>query len=121
MTAHTDEARADEMALGGPGASGGRADRGREPRGGVIAWLKRVRRFVAFKGFSSLTRRIVLLNLAGLCALVSGILYLSEFRSGLIDARIQSLLVQGEIIAAAIASSAPVSYTHLTLPTNREV
>ncbi|MFG1242657.1 stimulus-sensing domain-containing protein [Xanthobacter versatilis] len=119
MTAHTDEARADEMAPGGPGASGGRAERGREPRGGVIAWLKRVRHFVAFKGFSSLTRRIVLLNLAGLCALVSGILYLSEFRSGLIDARIQSLLVQGEIIAAAIASSAQVETNAITLDPER--
>ncbi|MFS8035558.1 stimulus-sensing domain-containing protein [Xanthobacter sp. AM11] len=91
----------------------------REPRGGVLALLRRVRRFVAFKGFSSLTRRIVLLNLAGLCALVSGILYLSEFRSGLIDARIQSLLVQGEIIAAAIASSAQVETNAITLDPDR--
>lgn len=90
-----------------------------EPRGGVLAWLTRVRRFVAFKSFSSLTRRIVLLNLAGLCALVSGILYLSEFRSGLIDARIQSLLVQGEIIAAAIASSAQVETNTITLDPER--
>ena len=35
-----------------------------------------------------------------------GILYLSQFRAGLIEARIQSLLVQGEIMAGAIASSA---------------
>ena len=35
-----------------------------------------------------------------------GILYLSQFRAGLIDARIQSLLVQGEIMAGAIAASA---------------
>lgn len=91
----------------------------REPRGGVVGWFRRVRRFVAFKGFSSLTRRIVLLNLAGLCALVSGILYLSEFRSGLIDARIQSLLVQGEIIAAAIASSAQVETNTITLDPER--
>lgn len=54
----------------------------------------------------SLTRRIVFLNVAGLLALVVGILYLSQFRANLIDARVQSLVVQGEIIASAIAASA---------------
>ncbi len=87
---------------------------------GVLGLLRRIRRFVAFKSFSSLTRRIVLLNLAGLCALVSGILYLSEFRAGLIDARVQSLIVQGEIIAAAIASSAQVETSNaITLDPER--
>ncbi|WP_127090981.1 sensor histidine kinase [Aquabacter cavernae] len=86
---------------------------------GLFAALRRVPRFVAFKGFSSLTRRIVLLNLAGLCALVSGILYLSEFRAGLIDARVQSLLVQGEIIAAAIAASAQVETNAITIDPER--
>ena len=56
----------------------------------------------------SLTRRIVFLNVAGLLALVIGILYLSQFRAGLIDARVQSLMVQGEIVASAIAASATV-------------
>ena len=60
----------------------------------------------------SLTRRIVFLNVAGLLALVIGILYLSQFRAGLIDARVQSLLVQGEIIAGAIAASATVRAGH---------
>jgi two-component system, OmpR family, sensor histidine kinase ChvG len=59
-------------------------------------------------GFSSLTRRIVVLNLIGLAILVSGILYLNQFRAGLIDAKVQSLLTQGEIIARAIAASAGV-------------
>jgi two-component system, OmpR family, sensor histidine kinase ChvG len=62
--------------------------------------------FFARQSFSSLTRRIIFLNLTGLLALVIGILYLSQFRAGLIDARVQSLLVQGEIMAAAIAASA---------------
>lgn len=86
----------------------------RPPRG-FWSLLRRIRQFVAFKSFSSLTRRIVLLNLAGLCALVSGILYLSEFRAGLIDARVQSLLVQGEIIAAAVAGSAQVETNAITI------
>ena len=65
----------------------------------------------------SLTRRIVFLNVAGLLALVIGILYLSQFRAGLIDARVQSLVVQGEIIASAIAASATAdSYNSITDP-----
>ena len=57
---------------------------------------------------SSLTRRIVVLNLGGLVALLLGFLYLNQFREGLIDARVQSLQTQGEIIAAAVAASATV-------------
>ena len=68
---------------------------------GYSAW-----QFFVRQSFSSLTRRIVILNLAGLVALVTGVLYLSQFRAGLIDARVQSLLVQSEIIAGAIAASA---------------
>ena len=68
--------------------------------------------FFVRHSFSSLTRRIVFLNLAGLLALVIGILYLSQFRAGLIEARIQSLLVQGEIIAGAIAASATAEHGH---------
>jgi two-component system sensor histidine kinase ChvG len=69
--------------------------------------------------FSSLTRRIVFLNVTGLLALVIGILYLSQFRAGLIDARIQSLLVQGEIIAGAIAASATVETDTITIDPER--
>ncbi len=67
-----------------------------------------IARFLNFTIFSSLTRRIIVLNLAGLLVLVVGILYLNQWRAGLIDARVQSLRVQGEIIAAAIAASATV-------------
>lgn len=55
-----------------------------------------------------LTSRIVLLNLAGLIVLVTGILYFNQFRQGLIDARVESLLPQAHIIAAAVAGSASV-------------
>ncbi len=70
--------------------------------------LGAIRRFIDFTIFSSLTRRIIVLNLAGLLVLVVGILYLNQWRAGLIDARVQSLRVQGEIIAAAVAASATV-------------
>ncbi len=69
---------------------------------------RRVRRKFPIFGFSSLTRRIVVLNLAGLVLFVSGILYLNQFRAGLTDTKVQSLLVQGEIIAGAIAGTATV-------------
>ena len=65
-------------------------------------------RFLNVTIFASLTRRIVVLNLIGLLVLVVGILYLNQWRAGLIEARVQSLRVQGEIIAAAIAASATV-------------
>jgi two-component system sensor histidine kinase ChvG len=73
---------------------------------GLRGIAQRAWHFFASQTFSSLTRRIVSLNVAGLLALVIGILYLSQFRAGLIDARVQSLVVQGEIIAGAIAASA---------------
>ena len=69
--------------------------------------------------FSSLTRRIIFLNVTGLLALVIGVLYLSQFRAGLIDARIQSLLVQGEIIAGAVAASATVETDTITIDPER--
>jgi len=78
------------------------------------AWQFSVR-----QSFSSLTRRIIFLNVTGLLALVIGILYLSQFRAGLIDARVQSLLVQGEIIAGAIAASATVDSDAITIDPER--
>jgi two-component system sensor histidine kinase ChvG len=71
-------------------------------------WLRRALQFFTAQSSSSVTRRIVSLNVAGLLALSIGIIYLSQFRAGLIDARIQSLLVQSQIIAGAIAASATV-------------
>lgn len=73
---------------------------------GLRGVARRAWQFFVSQSFSSLTRRIVSLNVAGLVALVVGILYLSQFRAGLIDARVESLVVQGEIIAGAIAASA---------------
>jgi two-component system sensor histidine kinase ChvG len=75
--------------------------------------------FFVSQSFSSLTRRIVFLNLAGLVALVTGVLYLSQFRAGLIDARVQSLLTQSEIIAGAIAVSATVETDSITIDPER--
>ena len=65
--------------------------------------------------FSSLTRRILFFNLVALVVLVAGILYLNQFREGLIDARVESLLTQGEIIAGAISASATVDTNSITI------
>jgi two-component system sensor histidine kinase ChvG len=88
----------------------------RHDAGGIGRWAWQ---FFLGLSFSSLTRRIVFLNLTGLVVLVIGILSLSQFRAGLIDARIQSLLVQGEIIAAAIAASATVDPDSITIDPER--
>jgi two-component system, OmpR family, sensor histidine kinase ChvG len=88
-------------------------------RASQLAWLSRIflpiRRLLGHYVFSSLTRRILVLNLAALAVLVTGILYLNQFREGLIDARVESLMTQGEIIAAAIAASASVSTDAITV------
>jgi two-component system sensor histidine kinase ChvG len=75
------------------------------PRSGFMraAW-----RFFTHLSMSSLTRRIIFLNVTGLAVMMIGILYLSQFRAGLIDARVQSLMIQGEIIANAVAASGTI-------------
>lgn len=79
-----------------------------ETAGGRGGFLRSLRRFFGGYIFSSLTHRILFLNLAALGVLMSGILYINQFRDGLIDARVESLMIQGEIIAGAIAASANV-------------
>lgn len=74
----------------------------------LMALLQGASRVLDRTVFSNLTRRIVALNLAALVVLITGILFLNQWRAGLIDARVQSLRVQGEIISAAIAASATV-------------
>lgn len=82
---------------------------------GILHPLTYVRRLFGGIIFSSLTRRILFLNLAALLVLVSGILYLNQFREGLIDARVESLLTQGEIISGAIAASASIETDSITI------
>lgn len=65
--------------------------------------------------FASLTQRILILNLFGFAILVTGILFLNQFRAGLIEAKVQSLLTQGEIIASAIGASAAIDTGRVTL------
>lgn len=82
------------------------AEAGPSRAGKLLRGFMRIVRFAGLQAFSSLTRRIIVLNLAALLVLVSGILYLNQFRAGLTDARVTSLLTQGEIIAQTIAERA---------------
>ena len=103
-----------------PAVSGSdpQARRGAEPRYIRRSLKLRSRRFLrsaAVRLSSSLTRRILVLNLGGLCAFLLLFLYVNQFREGLIDARIQSLRIQGEVMAGAIAASATVATDSITV------
>ncbi len=63
----------------------------------------------------SLTARIALINILGLIILALGILYFNQYRQSLINARVQSLMVQGQIIAAAIAGSATADTSSIVI------
>ena len=86
---------------------------------GRLRWLRvRARvawRFLTARFSSSLTRRIVVLNLGGLVVLVAGFLLLDQFRADLIEARVQSLTIQADIIAAAISASATGDTDSITI------
>lgn len=73
-----------------------KADRG--PRRSRFRWLPG----------SRLGRLIIALNLFGLAILVSGALVLNELRRGLVNARIDSLTTQGELIVNVINRAATV-------------
>lgn len=92
-----------------------RERRAKKKRRSVKVRLARLVRSISTRLSSSLTRRIVVLNLGGLVVLLVLFLYLNQFRAGLIDARVQSLQTQGEIIAAAIAASATVETDAITV------
>lgn len=110
-----DRAKAAQSEAGTPG---GRPDLADPPSGG---WFGRARRMLRFRQglarrlSSSLTRRIAILNLAGLVALFIGFLWLNQTRVGVIDARVQSLSLQAEIIAAAISSAVGTQGNQLEL------
>jgi two-component system sensor histidine kinase ChvG len=94
----------------------------RAARPSVVRWTRSwraVRRLLGQYMFSSLTKRILFLNLAALGVLVVGILYMNQFRDGLIDARVESLMTQSEIIAGAIAASATVETDSITIDPER--
>lgn len=64
---------------------------------------------------SSLWRRILVSNLAGLFILLAGYIYLNQSNVWLIEAKRESLRAQGEMIAAAIAANATVETERIVL------
>jgi two-component system sensor histidine kinase ChvG len=95
------------------------ADGARPRQSGVFRRLADYWQYFERQGSSSLTRRIVFLNVASLAVLFIGILYLSQSRQFFIEARIRSLQVQAEIIAGAIAASAAVETDSITIDPDR--
>jgi two-component system, OmpR family, sensor histidine kinase ChvG len=67
----------------------------------------------------SLARRIFFANLLGLTTLVGGMWILSGHNAWLIDAKRESLIAQGEIIAAGIASNATMDKGRMVLDPDR--
>jgi two-component system sensor histidine kinase ChvG len=57
---------------------------------------------------SRLGRLIILLNILGLVVLIAGALVLNELRQGLVNARIDSLTTQGQLMASVIDQAATV-------------
>ncbi len=55
--------------------------------------------------FSGLTGRILVLNVIGLAVLVGGILYVNQYRTGLIETRLSALRSQAEMLAGALAET----------------
>ncbi|MGV3634741.1 MAG: stimulus-sensing domain-containing protein [Pseudorhodoplanes sp.] len=95
------------------------AEDGRPRRSGLFRRIADYWHYFEGQGSSSLTRRIVFLNVASLVVLFIGILYLSQSRQFFIEARIRSLQVQAEIIAGAIAASAAVETDSITIDPDR--
>jgi two-component system sensor histidine kinase ChvG len=85
--------------------------------GPIARWFKRqpVVRFFS----ASLLRRILISNLMGFFILLGGILYLGWFHTWLIDAKLDALKAQGQIIADAIAANATVVREHIVLDPNK--
>ncbi len=70
-------------------------------------------------GGSRLGRLIIGLNLLGLLVLIVGALVLNEFSKGLVDARIDSLSTQGELLADVIVRGATVGEPEPAMATDQ--
>ena len=118
VDAHPLRVSADESTRPGADARAERASSVRRPRRmrrSLSLRLRKLWRSATIRLSSSLTRRILVLNLGGLVAFLLLFLYVNQFREGLIDARIQSLRIQGEVMGGAIAASATVGTDSITV------
>ena len=65
--------------------------------------------YFRIKNWRTLTARILTINIFAFLILVGGLLYLNQFREGLITAKINSLKTEGKIIAGALSEGAIIS------------
>lgn len=70
----------------------------------IVRWFSR-----------SLARRIIFSNAIGLLILLGGYWYLNQYKDWLVDAKLDSLTAQGEIIAQAIAANATLDGERLVV------
>jgi two-component system, OmpR family, sensor histidine kinase ChvG len=110
-----DELRKTEARRGEAAPSATPLHRPSRLRGRLMLALRRTTRWISRRLASSLTRRIVLLNILGLVAMLLAFLWLNQTRQSVIDARVQSMLTQSAIMSAAIAASATVETDSLTI------
>ncbi|MDQ7080935.1 MAG: sensor histidine kinase [Paracoccaceae bacterium] len=62
---------------------------------------------------SPLARKIITFNLLALVVLVGGVLYLNQFREGLVEQRKKSLVVEAQLIARVVAAEAPTDQAQM--------
>src|SRR5262245_18028306 len=60
---------------------------------------------------SALTRRILALNILALAIPIGGILYLDQYRSSLVETKLEALRTEGQLFAAALAETGVVAGT----------
>ena len=70
----------------------------------IVRWFSR-----------SLARRIIFSNAIGLVILLGGYWYLNQYKDWLVDAKLDSLTAQGEIIAQAVAANATMDGQRLVV------
>ncbi len=70
-----------------------------------VRFYRLTRKFSSYFRFNSITRRIIVINLAGVAILVAGIFYLNQYRVKFIETRVESLTTQAAIIASAIGQT----------------
>ncbi len=111
MASGIDTARADPRPGGGGAGDQARTRRRRWPRKpgrqhtGAAERRADRREGRPKRRFSSLTLRILTLNLLALAIIVAGVLYLDQYQRGLIEGRLEALATQGLIIAAALGET----------------
>lgn len=99
---HTDRGAAHARSRPGSDADTPNSSRWPAPILAVFSWLLRRR------PSSSLTRRILAINLLVLAVPVGGFFFLDQYQESLIDAEIEALRVQGEVFAGALGAGAVV-------------